>query len=150
MLRKVVALALAVLSAAWFDVFVPRGGAQSSLPADENARQASELVQARRAEDLAAIIRYRPGYQFWRHVFTIPDGHVAYGSAVDGRLLVVFPTKGDWLTQADWKDTTLAHVLDGKKLAAKALHPRYLQFEKSGLAIQVPAAEVVSLKVTRR
>ena len=40
--------------------------------------------------------------------------------------------------------------LAGKKLAAKSLHPRYFQFEKSGLAVQVPAAEVVSLKVTRR
>ena len=38
----------------------------------------------------------------------------------------------------------------GKKLVAKSLHPRYFQFDKSGLAIQVPAAEVVSLKVTRR
>jgi hypothetical protein len=36
------------------------------------------------------------------------------------------------------------------KAAAKSLHPRYLQFDKSGLVVQVPTAEVVSLKVTRR
>lgn len=38
----------------------------------------------------------------------------------------------------------------GKQLAVKAIHPRFLQFDKSGLAVQVPAAEIVSLKVTRR
>lgn len=37
-----------------------------------------------------------------------------------------------------------------RNLAAKALHPGYFQFEKSGLSVSVPAAEVVSLKVTRR
>jgi hypothetical protein len=37
-----------------------------------------------------------------------------------------------------------------KKAATKSLHPRYLQFDKSGLVVQVPTAEVVSLKVTRR
>lgn len=34
--------------------------------------------------------------------------------------------------------------------AAKAIPPRYLQFEKSGLSLQVPAAENVSLKILRR
>jgi hypothetical protein len=38
----------------------------------------------------------------------------------------------------------------GKRLAAKSLHPRYFQFDKSGLVVQVPTAQVVSLKVTRR
>jgi hypothetical protein len=117
--RKILVLALAAISAVWFDAFVPRGDAQASLPADENALRAYEHVLARRDEDAAAIGRYRPGFQFWQHVFTIPDGYVAYGSAVDGRLLVVFPTKGDWLTEADWKDAALAHVLDGKRLAVK-------------------------------
>jgi hypothetical protein len=37
-----------------------------------------------------------------------------------------------------------------RNLAAKSLHPRYLQFDKSGLSLEVPAAQVVSLKVTRR
>ena len=70
-------------------------------------------------EDAAAVRRYRPGFEFWQHVFSIPDGHIAYGSAVDGRLLVVFPTKGDWLTEANWKDASLAHVLNGRTLATK-------------------------------
>jgi hypothetical protein len=36
-----------------------------------------------------------------------------------------------------------------RNVAAKSLHPRYLQFDKSGLSLEVPAAQVVSLKVTR-
>ena len=111
------------MSAAGFDAFVLRGNAQASLPADPSARQAYEHVLARRNEDAAAIAQYRPGYEFWKQIFIIPDGHIAYGSAVDGRLLVVFPTKGDWLTDADWKDPTLAHVLDGTRLATR-LDPR--------------------------
>lgn len=35
-------------------------------------------------------------------------------------------------------------------LAAKAIPPRYLQFEKSGLSLQVPAPDAVSLKILRR
>jgi hypothetical protein len=37
-----------------------------------------------------------------------------------------------------------------RNLAAKAIPPRYLQFEKSGLSLQVPATENVSLKILRR
>ena len=40
--------------------------------------------------------------------------------------------------------------LASRNRAAKAVHPRYFQFEKSGLTVSVPAAEVVSLRVTRR
>lgn len=39
--------------------------------------------------DLDAMTEFRPGYPFWRHVFTIPDGRVVFGSAVDGRKLEV-------------------------------------------------------------
>jgi len=35
--------------------------------------------------DIGAMTKFRPGYPFWRHVFTIPDGQVVFGSAVDGR-----------------------------------------------------------------
>jgi hypothetical protein len=107
------------MSATWFFTVGARAGAQTSAPADANARQAYEHVLARRHEDASAIVRYRPGYQFWQHIFTIPDGHIAYGSAVDGRLLVVFPAKGDWQTEADWKDASLARVLDGRRLATR-------------------------------
>jgi len=117
--RTIPVVALVALSAIWADAFVARGRAQAPVAASAATTSASDSVQARRDEDAAAIVRYRPGYQFWQEVFTIPDGHIAYGSAVDGRLLVVFPTKGDWLTDADWKDASLATLLNGRKLAVK-------------------------------
>jgi hypothetical protein len=80
------------------------------------AELAADYTRERRADDYAALQSYRPGYAFWQHVFTIPDGHIAYGSARDGRLLAVFPTKGDWTAGADWKDPGLAHLLDGVTL----------------------------------
>jgi hypothetical protein len=80
---------------------------------------ASDVVQARLRADLAAMQAFRPGYPFWRHVFTIRDGSIAFGSAVDGRLLATFPTRGDWTRQAVWSDPTLARILDGQPLARK-------------------------------
>ena len=50
---------------------------------------AAAVMEARRIADIAALEKYRPGYPFWRHVFTIPDGYVVFGSAVDGRKLEV-------------------------------------------------------------
>jgi len=76
-------------------------------------------VQERLRADLAAMQAFRPRYPFWRHVFTIPDGSIAFGSAADGRLLATFPTKGDWSAQAVWTDPTLAGTLDGQSLARK-------------------------------
>jgi len=99
-------------------LFTARGRAQN-LAAPSNETLAYDQVLTRHAEDMAAIKRYRPGYEFWQYIFTIPDGHIAYGSAVDGRLLVVFPTKGDWTRDADWKDPSLAHLLNGRRLAVK-------------------------------
>ena len=66
--------------------------------------------------DIAALQLIRPAFPFWRHIFTIPDGHVAFGSAVDGRLLATFPARGDWLLDAEWADPTLAGVLTGRVL----------------------------------
>ena len=66
---------------------------------------------ARRNDDLAALERFRPGYSFWQHIFTIPDGFIAFGSGVDGRLLAVFPAKGDWTREADWKEPAVWIVL---------------------------------------
>jgi hypothetical protein len=37
-----------------------------------------------------------------------------------------------------------------RNIAAKALPQRYLQFESSGLTLNVPSAEIVTLKVLRR
>ncbi len=77
------------------------------------------MVQARLRADVAAMQAFRPAYPFWRHVFMIPDGSIAFGSAVDGRLLATFPAKGDWSQQAVWTDPAIAGILDGQSLALK-------------------------------
>ena len=76
-------------------------------------------VDARRRADFAAMEAFRPGYAFWQHVFTLSDGSIAFGSAVDGRLLATFPKKGAWTRQAVWSDPAIAGVLDGQQLAPK-------------------------------
>ncbi len=80
---------------------------------------AKATVAARLRADVAAMQAFRPAYPFWRHVFMIPDGSIAFGSAVDGRLLATFPSRGDWSQQAVWTDPTIARVLDRQSLAAK-------------------------------
>jgi len=82
-------------------------------------RAARDAVQARLHGDVGAMRAFRPGYQFWRHVFMMRDGAIAFGSATDGRLLATFPVKGDWMRQARWSDPALARVLDGQRLAPK-------------------------------
>ena len=69
-----------------------------------------ETSRARLDADIVAMQGYRPGYQFWQRVFTIPDGSIAFGSAQDGRLLAVFPTKGDWSQASVWTDPQIASV----------------------------------------
>jgi hypothetical protein len=76
-------------------------------------------VEVRRRADFVAMQSFRPGFGFWRHIFTLPDGSIAFGSAVDGRLLATFPAKGDWTRQAVWADPSLAHTLDGQELSIK-------------------------------
>jgi hypothetical protein len=80
---------------------------------------ARETVDARVRADLDAMRALRPGYPFWRHIFTIRDGSVAFGSAVDGRLLATFPAKGNWARDATWADASLAGALDGYAPARK-------------------------------
>ena len=77
---------------------------------------AAELASTRWQDDLAAMTANRPGYAFWQHIFTIPDGSIAFGSARDGRLLVIFPTKGDWIRDAAWTEGSLASLLDGQEM----------------------------------
>ena len=67
--------------------------------------------QARLAEDQLALERYRPGYPFWRHIFTIADGSIVFGSARDGRLLGIVPTKGDWADEGSWSDPSLVTLI---------------------------------------
>ena len=64
----------------------------AAIPAPPTA---SDVVHSRLRADVAAMRTFRPGYPFWRHVFSIPDGSIAFGSAVDGRLLATFPARGD-------------------------------------------------------
>ena len=84
--------------------------------AGDSATVAWQVAQARMAADLTALNEFRPGYPFWRHVFTVPDGSVLYGSARDGRLLARFPTRGDWAERGFWEEASLAAVLDGAAL----------------------------------
>jgi hypothetical protein len=62
-------------------------------------------------DDIAALATYRPGYQFWQQIFTIPDGSIVFGGASDGRLLAVFPAKGDWTDPGVWRDPSFARVV---------------------------------------
>src|SRR5688500_19717950 len=78
--------------------------------------RAEEQTLTRWQSDLAAMQVNRPGYVFWQHIFTIPDGSIAFGSARDGRLLAIFPAKGDWLRDAAWTEGSLAPLLDGQQM----------------------------------
>jgi hypothetical protein len=78
---------------------------------DSDARERFEA-------DQDAMASYRPSYPFWQHLFVIPDGSIAFGSEKDGRLLVSFPTKGNWARDAVWADPSLAGALYDLKLPA--------------------------------
>lgn len=95
-------------------------GLPPASPAESAARAyAHERLQA----DLEAVQSFRPAYPFWQNVFTKPDGQIILGSAEDGRLLASFPTKGDWVRDAQWEEPALGKVLatslDGRKLPAR-------------------------------
>jgi hypothetical protein len=86
------------------------------VAADQRVR---EIAAGRLADDLVAMQAYRASYPFWRHVFTIPDGSVAFGSREDGRLLVVFPAGGDWTRSGRWQDPSLETLLYGRTLSPR-------------------------------
>jgi hypothetical protein len=77
---------------------------------------AQEPTLTRWQDDVAAMEANRSGYAFWQHIFTIPDGSIAFGSARDGRLLAIFPTKGEWILDAVWIEGSLAALLDGQEM----------------------------------
>jgi hypothetical protein len=114
-----VALVAAIPVAAWNSLARRSSAKAAALASAPAAVAADTLVEARRRADVAAMQAFRPGYAFWRHVFTIPDGSIAYGSAVDGRLLATFPARGDWTRRAVWADPTIARILEGQRLARK-------------------------------
>lgn len=76
-------------------------------------------AQSRLDQDFEAMQMHRPGYTFWRHVFAIPDGSVAFGSAEDGRLLAIFPTRGDWTRRALVVDPSVYWTLDGARIEGR-------------------------------
>jgi Transglycosylase SLT domain len=112
------ALAAAIPVAGW-SVVTRRSSAKVAAAASATPYAADNPVEARRRADFAAMEAFRPGYAFWQHVFIIPDGSIAFGSAVDGRLLATFPAKGVWTRQAVWGDPAIARILDGQRLAPK-------------------------------
>jgi len=72
---------------------------------------AQEAQRSMLDADLGAMGKHRPGYQFWRQIFSIGDGSIAFGSGTDGRLLAVFPSRGDW-ANGEWKESGLATLAD--------------------------------------
>lgn len=91
----------------------------TGVAARQNSPAIAEVPQTRLEQDLRAMERYRPGYPFWQQVFTVPDGSIVFGSATDGRVLAVFPAKGDWKASARWMDSSFERVLDGSQLPVK-------------------------------
>lgn len=85
-------------------------GLFSALPA---AADPMEHAAVRLQADREVVQAFRPSYPFWQHIFTIPDGRIAFGSARDGRLLATFPARGDWTTGAQWLDPMLSPMLAG-------------------------------------
>ena len=127
------AVSLPLVAVAAFAVLVPE--TPHALFAAEVVRQAGQPsraipdvpaalavrahTRARYQADVAAVQRYRPAYQFWQHIFTIPDGRIIFGSAEDGRLLATFPTRGNWAREGVWQDAALAGTLDGLRLQSR-------------------------------
>jgi hypothetical protein len=96
--KAILALALVFLAIplAASNVTSRRSSEHAAAPTTTTPPTAREAVDARVRADVAAMQAFRPGYPFWRHVFTIPDGSIAFGSAVDGRLLATFPARKSW------------------------------------------------------
>lgn len=88
-------------------------GAAASVGTEADAWS---YVRERIERDHAAMGLHRPGFAFWQHIFTIPDGSIAFGSAEDGRLIATFPARGDWSRNARWEDPSYAALLRGTRL----------------------------------
>src|SRR6185503_2227888 len=112
--------AVAVIPVAASHVALQTASEAAAVATRADAPQtAGDIAAARMRADVDAMRTFRPGYAFWQHVFTMRDGSILFGSARDGRLLATFPAKGEWTRQARWTDSTLAHILDGQRLARK-------------------------------
>jgi hypothetical protein len=96
---------------------VPAGADLSAWVPRQTARDddtAQPFARGRYEADLEAMQTYRPGFRFWHHVFTVPNGRMAFGSAADGRLLATFPLGEEWARRAHWEDGSLADLLAGR------------------------------------
>lgn len=94
--------------------------AQEAVPATPDpAEAATSHVEDRLVADLDVVRAFRPAYTFWQHIFTIPDGHMVFGSARDGRLVATVPAKGDWAKEGIWEDPALRSLLDGRALPVR-------------------------------
>src|SRR5690606_9315529 len=97
-------------------------------PADTEAVRGGVTEQATARErldrDLDSMRTYRPGYGFWAHVFTVPNGRIAYGSASEGRLLATFPVRGDWIQAAHWEEDSYADLFAHLPVAGRLAQRR--------------------------
>ena len=114
-----VALLTAVIAAETGSGLPLRRNVEIAAASQPEVRHAADYAASRRRDDFAAMQTFRPGYAFWQHVFMLPDHSIAYGSGVDGRLLVTFPTRGNWMRSAVWADPTLGRILDDRPLARR-------------------------------
>jgi hypothetical protein len=87
---------------------VPEAAEPLRMAQERDLEPRRPLTSRHFARDLEAMRRYRPGFRFWQHVFTMPDGRMVFGSAIDGRLLASFPTRGDWTQNAEWAEASLS------------------------------------------
>jgi hypothetical protein len=91
-------------------------GSVDAAGVDVAELRTAEVARARLSADVMALQTFRPAYTFWRHIFAIPDGSIAFGSAEDGRLLAVFPAAGDWTRTGRWLEPSLMDVVHGQSL----------------------------------
>ena len=103
---------------------LPAASVRLELAPPRFENPAYSFARARFENDLTAVEAFRPSYPFWQHVFVIPDGNVAFGSAEDGRILVTFPARGDWSREGHWEEPALNRILDGESLPRRQTRRR--------------------------
>jgi hypothetical protein len=117
-MRTVVVVTL--VAAILFSDALTRLAAQVVTPAtranEQTTLAAQQHAQARMQDDVAALRTHRPQFPFWRYIFTINDGAIIFGSAVDGRLIATLPAEGDWRREGVWDDPSLASLLEDHPL----------------------------------
>ncbi|HEX5108431.1 MAG TPA: transglycosylase SLT domain-containing protein [Vicinamibacterales bacterium] len=116
-------LAAAIPAAAW-NAVSHRAVAPAAARQPARALLEENPVDARARADFEAMRAFRPGFAFWQHVFTLPDHQIAFGSAIDGRLLAVFPAQGDWTRPPVSTDRRLHGFLEHEPLARKVADRR--------------------------